>query len=163
MSTFIELDWIKEARSNIGLHEIKDNEKLKKWLSDLKVSWLGNNPAWCGVFIAHCLKTANVSYPKLFWQAGDYRNYGTLLNTPCYGCVAIKKRVGGNHVCFVIGKNENGKIACIGGNQNDRVSIAYYNVGDFDQYRWYGKTALPMENRYRLPLVKVGENILRED
>jgi alpha-D-ribose 1-methylphosphonate 5-triphosphate synthase subunit PhnG len=31
---------------------------------------------------------------------------GTKLAKPAYGCVAVKTRIGGGHVCFVVGKDK---------------------------------------------------------
>ena len=106
----------------------------------------------CGVFVAYCLKTAGVFYPKDWYRALDYMNYRTKLEYPAYGCVAIKTRKGGGHVAFVVGKDkETGKLVCIGGNQNNMVSYALYAESDFQEFRWYGKTLNPSQDRYNLP------------
>lgn len=151
----IELDWITTAKKFVGMHEIKDIEKLNMMLKELKApSYINNKMAWCGTFVAYCLKQHGIIYPKHWYRALDYLNYGAKLKAPCVGAVAIKTRKGGGHVCFVVGVTTNGDLVCIGGNQNDMVSYAIYKQSDFDDFRWYGKTNTPSPNRFTLPVIK---------
>lgn len=153
----IELDWIAEARKHINLKEIKGikhNATILLWLEQLKAWWKEDETPWCGVFVAYCLKASGVKYPKHWYRALDYLNYGAALEKPCYGCVAIKTRKGGGHVCFVVGTTINGDLVCIGGNQNNMVSYAIYKQSDFDGFRWYGRTNTPSMNRFNLPVIK---------
>lgn len=152
-----ELAWIAEARKHIGLREIKGlkhNPTIINWLVSLKAWWKEDETPWCGTFVAHCLKTAGVAYPKHWYRALDYLNYGSKLSKPAYGCVAIKTRQGGGHVCFVVGRDaKSGKLVCLGGNQGDMVSFALYADSDFEQFRWYGKTPNPATTRFILPFI----------
>ena len=59
MSSFTELDWIKEARKHVGLKELNGTNKhptIDSWAKSLGASWVIGQP-WCGTFVAHCLKT----------------------------------------------------------------------------------------------------------
>ncbi|WOE32733.1 TIGR02594 family protein [Acinetobacter sp. SAAs470] len=156
MSVKPELDWIAEARKHVGLREIKGiqhNKTIIKWLEDLKAWWRDDETAWCGVFTAHCLQSAGVKYPKHWYRALDYLNSGTRLTKPAYGCIAVKTRAGGGHVCFVVGRDKKtGKLVCLGGNQSDSVCYALYNESDFT-FMWYGKTSKPADHRYDLPTI----------
>ena len=155
MSQHPELGWIAEARKHIGLKEIKGNKHnptILSWLQRLKAWWHEDESSWCGVFAAYCLDMAGVPFPKHWYRALDYLNYGTKLYKPAYGCVAVKKRKGGGHVCFVVGTTKEGKLACLGGNQNDGVCIAYYDASEFE-FRWYGKSSAPALYRYTLPIL----------
>jgi len=154
MSKLPELTWIAEARKYIGQKEIKGskhNPLFLSWLQKLKAWWAEDESAWCGLYIAICLYEARVSYPKHWYRALDYLNYGTRLIQPAYGCVAVKSRKGGGHVCFVVGKTKEGKLVCLGGNQNDMVCYALYNESDFEAFMWYGRTPIPAKERYNLP------------
>lgn len=155
MSMNPELDWMKEAKRHLGMHEIKHNFILQDWLKELNVTWLGKNPAWCGIYIAKVFKTCGMKYPKEFYRAGSFRTFGTQLARPAYGCLAVKSRKGGNHVCFVVGKTKAGKLVVIGGNQSDQVCYATYNVSDFDCFVWAGKTSRPADHRYDLDVMTV--------
>ncbi|WP_417212035.1 TIGR02594 family protein [Acinetobacter venetianus] len=152
-----DLDWMVEAKKYIGLREDTSktvhNKTILRWLADLKAWWSEDETPWCGVFVAHCLKVAGIPYPKQWYRALAYLNGGAKLSKPCYGCVAVKTRKGGGHVCFVAGVTPSGKLVCIGGNQGNMVSYALYNVNDFEEFRWYGRTNRPADHRYDLPLI----------
>jgi uncharacterized protein (TIGR02594 family) len=154
MSKLPELTWIAEAKKHIGQKEIKGskhNPLFLSWLQKLKAWWFEDESAWCGLYIAICLYEAHIDYPKHWYRALDYLNYGTKLTKPAYGCVAVKSRKGGGHVCFVVGKTKEGKLVCLGGNQNDMVCYALYNESDFEAFMWYGRTPIPAKERYNLP------------
>lgn len=152
-----ELDWIAEGRRYVGLREntskTAHNSTILKWLGSLGAWWKEDETPWCGVFVAHCLKVAGVKYPKHWYRALAYIDGGTRLSRPAYGCVAVKTRKGGGHVCFVVGKTKSGKLVCLGGNQNNMVSYALYNESDFSAFRWYGRTSRPADHRYNLPVL----------
>lgn len=154
-----ELDWIKEARKHLGLKEIggaKHHPTIVEWVKNLGGWWQDDETAWCGVFIAHCLKSVGVKYPKHWYRALAYadESIATKLDKPAYGCVAVKQRKGGGHVCFIVGRDEKtGKLLCLGGNQSNAVNIALYNESDFDSFWWYGRTANPAPHRFELNLL----------
>ena len=156
MNKLPELAWIAEARKHIGLREIKGskhNPTILSWLKNLGAWWFNDEEAWCGTFVAHCYQTAGVTFPRTWYRALDYMKAGTRLIRPAYGCAAIKSRVGGGHVCFVVGQTKEGKLVCLGGNQNDMVCFAIYDKEDFDAFMWYGKTSNPAQDRYNLPIL----------
>lgn len=152
-----DLAWMVEAKLHIGLREntskTQHNPTILKWLKSLKAWWKDDETPWCGVFVAHCLNVAGVKYPAQWYRALAYLNGGTKLEKPAYGCVAVKTRKGGGHVCFVAGVTSSGQLVCIGGNQGNMVSYALYRVSDFEEFRWYGKTSRPANHRYNLPLI----------
>ena len=154
MSNYPELPWIAEARKHIGLKEIGSTNKgkeIESWAKDLNGMWVYGQ-AWCGTFVAHCLQTAGVKFPKDWYRALAYLNGGNKLTKPAYGCVAVKTRVGGGHVCFVVGKDKaTGKLVCLGGNQSNMVCYALYNESDFEAFMWYGQASSPAQHRYDLP------------
>lgn len=156
----IELTWIAEARKHIGQREIgtsNTSSLIETWQSVLlgtkikKGHWLYAQP-WCGTYVAYCLKTAGIKYPKHWYRALDYLNYGAKLKRPAYGCVAVKTRNGGGHVCFVVGRDQRtNKIVCLGANQSNMVCLALYDEAIFEAFMWYGKTSNPAQGRYDLP------------
>ncbi len=155
-----ELTWIKEARKHIGQREVKGskhNPLILSWLKSLKAWWANDEVPWCGVFTAECLRVGNRALPKHWYRASDYLNWGTRLDAPCYGCVVVFTRQGGGHVGFVVGKDKQGNLMVLGGNQSDAVSIAPFNVGRVSGYRWPpSATDVPMSpsaGRYDLPIL----------
>ncbi len=153
-----DLVWMIEAKKYIGLREntskTAHNPTILSWLKSLGAWWSEDETPWCGVFVAHCLMVAGVKYPTHWYRALAYLDGGTKLELPAYGCVAVKTRAGGGHVCFVVGQTAKGDLVCLGGNQNNMVSYAIYKKGDFEQFRWYGKTSRPADSRYNLPIIR---------
>ena len=157
-----ELDWIAEAKKHLGKREVgntntsKDIEQWQEYLLGFPIKkghYLYGVP-WCGTFVAYCLKKFGIAIPTNWFRALDYTTKGTPLKAPCYGCVAIKTRKGGGHVCFVVGRDKKtGKLVCLGGNQNNMVCYALYNESDFQSFMWYGKTSRPADHRYDLPVL----------
>lgn len=166
MSNKPELDWMREAKRHLGMHEKTHEYILKDWLIDLNVTWLTTKAAWCGTFVAKVFKDAGLKYPKEFYRAASWRNFGTELISPCYGAVAVKRRKGGDHVCLIVGASSDGRLVCIGGNQSDSVCYALYNTSDFDSFRWAGKMSKPANHRYKLDLISFNNKLnikVRED
>ena len=159
MSKLNDLDWVIEAKRHLGMHEVTHNFILKDWIKELGVSWLGSNPAWCGIYLAHCFKLCGINFPKNFYRALDWKSGGVKLKTPCYGSVAIKTRKGGGHVCLVVGKTNDGRLVCIGGNQSNMVCYAIYKISDFDEFRWYGRTGSPAAQRFELETINLNSKI----
>lgn len=160
-----ELDWIKTGKELVGTKEIKGavhNKTIVMMLKYLNAWWFDDETAWCGVFTAYCLKVNGVSIPKHWYRALDYKNYGHKLSKPAYGCIAIKTRNGGGHVTFVVGKTKDGKLVCLGGNQNNMVNYAVYSASVFDEFRWYGRGTRPLEGRYNLPVLNVSATKVTE-
>lgn len=160
-----ELDWIKTGKELVGTKEIKGavhNKTIQMMLAYLGAWWRDDETAWCGVFTAYCLKKNGIVIPKHWYRALDYKNYGHRLDAPAYGCIAIKTRNGGGHVTFVVGKTKDGRLVCLGGNQNDMVNYAVYSASVFDEFRWYGRGTRPLESRYNLPILNVSATKVTE-
>lgn len=156
MKTLNELPWIAEARAHIGLKEIvgpKHNNTILGWLKSLSAWWSDDETPWCGVFVANCLRKAGRDLPRHWYRAKDYLTYGTTLDNPAYGSIAVLTREGGGHVAFVVGKDKQGNILLLGGNQGNMVSIAKYHPDRIISYRWpslKGIPQSPLPERYDL-------------
>lgn len=110
----------------------------------------------CGVFVAECLKEVNRTYPKHWYRAKGYLDYGTKLDRPAYGCLVIFDRKGGGHVGFCVGKNPQGQLLILGGNQANAVNIKAFSSSRIVGYRWCVKQDeynYPSESRYDLPVI----------
>ena len=167
-NTGATLPWMKEAFKHNGLKEDTrkkhHNPTILAWLKILKAWWQEDETAWCGVFVAYCLKMAGFTraaseksttageYPFHWYRALAYRDAKRKLDKPTYGCVATKTRNGGGHVFFVVGVTPSGKIVGYGGNQSNSVCYATFDPADLEYY-WYGKTLRPAEHRYNLPKI----------
>src|SRR5690554_2385510 len=123
-------DWIIEAEKYLGMKEVtgsNDHPLLNRgWLS-FNLGWLIGQP-WCGLFVAHCLRASDQFVPKLFYRAKSFLDYGEKIDSPCYGCIVIFGRTGGGHVGFVVGKDHQGRLLVLGGNQGNKVSVAPFDT-----------------------------------
>lgn len=158
-----ELAWIAEARKYLGMRELtgKNDHPLleKSWLS-FGTAWL-KGQAWCGLFVAHCLRASNRYVVNLWFRAKSWESDTmTKLDAPAYGCVVTFTREGGGHVGFVVGKDKFGNLMVLGGNQSNAVTIAPFALSRVSGYWWPslikdGKQlkSVPLNNRYNLPLL----------
>lgn len=147
------MKWLIEARRHIGVKEVPgkaNSPTIQKWLLGLKAWWSGDDVPWCGVFVAHCIKSADIALPKHWYRAKDWLNWGVVLNKPLEGCVVVFDRQGGGHVGFVVGVDKAGNLMVLGGNQRDAVNILPFGLDRNPQYRWPALTPLP---KTKLPLL----------
>ena len=151
--------WIEEARKYIGLMEIvgaKHNPTILSWWQLIKLNFKTDEIPWCMGFVMGMM--ALVGYPTIptAW-ARDGLKYGVKLDKPAYGCIVVFERGSGGHVGFVVGKDTNGNLMVLGGNQANGVNIKPFdarlkaNGGRVLGYRWPGKWPLP--ERFDLPLL----------
>jgi uncharacterized protein (TIGR02594 family) len=136
-----ELPWIEEGKRVFGLHETRDNAKLKQWLrSDGKA--LGDPKAlpWCGDYVETAIKNALDSEPfegKLgenpYW-ARNWLEFG-VATEPVYGAVIVFERGNGGHVGFVVGEDSTDYYV-LGGNQSNSVNISRISKSRCLGTRW---------------------------
>lgn len=163
-----ELPWIAELRKYMGMHEKvngKSNPIIVQWLKDMgkysqeqKSWWFETSTSWCGTAVGHALGEVDRFVIPTWYRAKDWANpkYMTKLDKPAYGCIGVKSRTGGGHVFFVVGLISPGVLACLGGNQGDRVSIIPIPLSKIESFWWPSK----WENKQ---CVKQTPNPLRYD
>lgn len=94
----------------------------------------------CGAFISWVMKQAGINHGiKIPERAKEWIKFGYAVDEPTVGSIAVKSRVGGGHVCIVVGKRKDGKLLCVGGNQNNEVNIAAYDKSVFESFRNHDK------------------------
>lgn len=145
--------WVSAARKYIGLTETAGagtTPTISRWLVNLKAWWQDDATPWCGVFAAECMKEAQIALPKVWYRALGWLDWGVPILKPVLGCVVVYVRVGGGHVGFVVGKDVQGRIMTLGGNQGDKVSIVPFDPARVAGYRWPLSVPLPTEE---LPLL----------
>ena len=143
------------------------NPKIVEWLKEMgnfpsaaKSWYFEDETPWCGLFVGYCLGKGGRAVIKDWYRAKAWANVGlTKLDKPAYGCIAVKSRKGGGHVFFVVGKDKQGRILGLGGNQGNAVSIVPFNAADIDGYYWPSKLvdgkpvpSMPAPERYDLPV-----------
>jgi uncharacterized protein (TIGR02594 family) len=130
--------WIAEARKHIGLAEIpgpKNNATIAGWLARLHAWWSDDATPWCGVYVAAVLEPY-FPLPKHWYRARAWLEWGVKLEHPEVGCVVVFERGAAGHVGFVVGRDRQGDLLVLGGNQGDAVSIAAFHRGRVLGYRW---------------------------
>lgn len=130
--------YLTEARKHIGLTEIAGkahNRTIQSWLRNLRAWWDDDENPWCGVFVGHCIRTANLPLPKNWMRARAWLEWGEKSDIPRLGCVVVFERTGGGHVGFVVGRDNIGRLMVLGGNQGNRVSIAPFELSRVAGYR----------------------------
>lgn len=125
------LPWIEEARRNLGLKEIagrKHAPAIVRMLEALKAPFRDDETAWCGTFVGWCISTTlpKEAVPAAPWGSINWMKFGTKLDTPMYGCVAVFWRGSPDawtgHVGFLVGQDSEA-YHVLGGNQSDAVTI----------------------------------------
>ena len=139
-----DLPWLQEGRAVMGLHETRDNAKLRAWLkSDGKT--LGDPDAlpWCGDFVETCIKRGlpGESLPGRVGEnpyfARNWASFGRD-TVPTYGCVLVFERgPNSGHVGFCVGEATTGDAFMVfGGNQGDTVSVVPIAKSRMIASRW---------------------------
>lgn len=132
--------YLKYALKEVGTHEIKGKQHSKRVIEYHKTTagkYSQDEVPWCGSFVNWSMIKGGhkdtVKYPE---RAKSWLSYGETSHSPMTGSIAVKSRVGGGHVAFVLGRGPtDSTLWCVGGNQNDEVNIALYNEKDFIDFR----------------------------
>lgn len=145
--------WLSKARTYVGLKEIPGpatNTTIAGWLAKLKAPWKDDETAWCGTFVASMFDSVGITPVKGWAGARNWLNFGIKLPAPGVGCVVVfwRGQLTGwsGHVGFVIGKDKNGNLMVLGGNQGDAVSIKPFERTRVLGYRWPAGVPTPTIN-----------------
>lgn len=148
-------DYLIAAFRDVGLSETKGtkhNRRIVGWLEMLGAWWRDDETPWCGVALAAWMRETANPYPKEYYRAKQWADYGEACGVR-YGAIAVLERKGGGHVGIVTGISNAGKyIRLIGGNQNDMVKESWFDAERVTAYR-----KRPGDDLSPPPLAKVGE------
>lgn len=132
-------EYVKTGLKEVGVQEIsgsKHNPRVLEYQATTSGKYTDDETPWCGAFISWVMKQSGIKHNiKIPERAKEWINFGYAVSEPSIGTVAVKSRVGGGHVCIVVGKTSDGKLYCLGGNQGNLVSIATYNENVFEHFR----------------------------
>ncbi len=130
--------WLVTARKYIGTREVKGarhNPVIVRMWARIRAVYTDDETPWCASFVGSVLEECGIRSTRSA-AAGSYRKWGRVISGPAPGAIGIKARKGGNHVAFAHKLLGGGLIAMVGGNQDDCVSSAPYNLADFDTWVW---------------------------
>lgn len=144
------MKWIETAKSLIGTREVpgaKSNPTIIGWAKGLGVKLLGmvyNDDAtpWCGMFVAHCIKSAGLPTAPIAVRASSWATWGQKC-VPTTGAVVVFQRPGGGHVGFLVGQDAT-RYRVLGGNQSDAVNEAWIEKSRAVAVRWPADHAVPI-------------------
>ncbi len=133
--------WMVTAYKEIGQSEISGKKANPKILEYFKASkfWgkddSGARNAWCASFVSWVMEKNGYISVKNSFRAKEWSKFGKQIKNPIHGAIGIKKRRGGGHVAFVVGKSKDGKfLYMLGGNQADMVQIKRYPLSVWDSF-----------------------------
>lgn len=125
----VQLVWIAEAQRLLGLKEGAgklNNPKILDWADNLDVHYPSDDIAWCGLFVAHTMRTAlpNEPFPANILGARQWAKFGQQVH-PQLGAVGVfwrgSREGWQGHVGYLMGDSGNA-YTVLGGNQSDSVS-----------------------------------------
>lgn len=138
------LPWLTEARRLLGVREgaaDDNNGDIMKWADDLNITYGGDDIAWCGLFVAHCIGAtlSGEPLPANPLGARNWSRFGARC-VPQPGAVMVfwrgKKDGWQGHVGFYAGEHPTKGYLILGGNQADSVSYAWLDPDRLLQARW---------------------------
>lgn len=147
--------WLAKAREYIGTTEIagkKHNPKIVELWTKAKVKdkATDDETPWCAAFVSAVLEETGYVSAQTGW-ARAYLEWGQKLEKPAVGCIVVFSRGKGlGHVGFVVGKDKNGNLMVLGGNQGDAVNIKPFATSRVLGYRWPRDKIVPTE---ALPII----------
>jgi uncharacterized protein (TIGR02594 family) len=127
--------WISVAEAEIGQREIAGSRHNPRIIEYHKVTggFSDDETPWCASFANWVLKKAGQGGTGSA-RALSFLNYGTTLEKPAYGSIAVFDWGGGKgHVGFVVGK-QGGNVLILGGNQGDQVKVSSFATSKVKAY-----------------------------
>jgi uncharacterized protein (TIGR02594 family) len=160
--------WLKIARSYLGQKEVKGphhNPHVLRWWSETGAPFKDDETPWCGAFVGGVMVEDGRKPQAGGASAVSWNRYGTKLDKPAVGAIIVFWRKspssGLGHVGFIVGKDKDGNLMVLGGNQGDAVSIMPKGTERVLGYRWPG--IYPYAERFNLPLLKANGTISQSE
>jgi uncharacterized protein (TIGR02594 family) len=165
--------WVVVGMSLLNTEEgpgSEDNPEILEWAKeeggDIAKVYKHDSIPWCALLANYILTKVGLPGTGTLW-ALDFLTTKSLvtLQGPCVGAFAPMKREHGGHITVVVGRDPYGNLMCLGGNQNDSVSIEPFPRGRPLSFRWPKGVTLPKNIGFdTLPLVDSdGKVSIKED
>lgn len=144
--TSVFYPWVDEAYRHLGVREIpgdKHNPTILGWWKAIRRGGIKSDEvAWCSAAVGGWFEAVGIESTR-FEGASSWLKWGVPLPQPVVGCVVVFKRPGGWHVGIVVGRDRNGHLMVIGGNQRNAVTVAPFEMDRARGYRWPSTVPLP--------------------
>lgn len=138
----IEPIWLRQARKYLGLKEVPgkgNNKTIIGFWQKIKQKFVTDDVPWCAGFVGAMLEEAGIRSSRSA-AARSYQTWGYKLNGPAVGAIVVFWRGDissyQGHVGIVVGKDHNGHIMVLGGNQGDMVCVKPFGRERVLSYRW---------------------------
>ncbi|MFG1246811.1 NlpC/P60 family protein [Xanthobacter flavus] len=145
----MDTPWIAHARTFLGLREVpgaRHNATILGWWQKIFADFRDDETPWCAAFVGGVLEEVGIKSTRSA-AARSYLKWGQPLNRPVPGCVVVFWRGSpsgwSGHVGFVVGKDADGNLMVLGGNQGDAVNIKPFGRDRVLGYRWPDDLPLP--------------------
>lgn len=131
--------WLVEARRHIGQKEVPgagNNPIIIRWWQAISAPFRDDLTPWCAGYVGGCLEAVGIRSSRSA-AARSYLNWGINLGYAAMGAVVVFERgAGKGHVGFVVGRDADGYLMVLGGNQGDAVNIKPFDQRRVLGYRW---------------------------
>ena len=132
--------WMRYAWGERGVHEVAGPACQVRIGDYLGTVGLPSNDeiGWCSAFVNWCLTKAEYRGSGS-GLARSWLGWGIPLHNIVYGAVCVFSRgadITQGHVAFAIDWLPNGELLCLGGNQQDAVSLQGYDPATLLGARW---------------------------
>jgi uncharacterized protein (TIGR02594 family) len=161
--------WLDEARKDLGLKETHGRATNPDILAmlDQADGTVGDGKTlqgihddetpWCSIAACAWMEAADIKSPRSA-MARSWMKWGVALNGPCVGAIVVFWRGDRNgpsgHVGIVAGRNKQGHLMVIGGNQGDAVTCVPFGRERVLGYRWPVAHPIPTVGFNTLPVIK---------
>jgi uncharacterized protein (TIGR02594 family) len=157
-------NWISIAEDELGTEEDtidnKHNPRIIEYHATTTLKAKEDETAWCSSFVNWVMEKSGYAGTNSA-SSHSWKNWGDGLSKPAIGAIAFidwgivyAKKKGKGHVGFVVGKDSNGRIVLLGGNQSDSVRYTAFKASHISSYRVPKGYQLDPA-MYDLPVLKV--------
>lgn len=158
--------WLEAGIKLIGVKETQgkgDTKQIIDWAKEeggnIAKAYTHDEIPWCALFANHILTSVGIQGTETLWALDFAGKWPSVrLIGPAVGAFAPMTRNGGGHITTIIGKDQNGNVMGLGGNQHDEVNITPFTRSRFNQGFWWPKSVpIPPSTQIgydALPLVK---------
>ncbi len=137
--------WLTYGLTQIGTKETPgagDNRTIIDWAKDeggsIARDYTHDSIPWCALFANHILTKCGIKGTETLWALDFAGKWPAVkLNGPAVGAFAPMLRDGGGHIICIVGRDQNGNIMGLGGNQHDAVNIAAFPPSRLNKGFWW--------------------------
>ncbi|MEQ1697884.1 MAG: TIGR02594 family protein [Hyphomicrobiaceae bacterium] len=142
--------WLAPAWAELGQRETPGasaNPRIRDLHADARhAETKSDEIPWCAAYVSACLERSNILSTRSL-RARDYLAWGTALDTPRFGAIAVLSRdpdPNAGHVAFFIDQTAD-HLILLGGNQSNAVTVQAFPKSRLLSLRWpeVGATPVP--------------------